>query len=451
MCMPTLTVTSECQLENIPFELEKEIKKRLTIDNPRYLAAKRYGRWIGKKLKPKLKYYHSQPGKLFFPRGFGNEAVLLCREYLGRQPHIVDSRRTLPDLDYTFSGALRPYQQEAVDQVNKRSFGVLEAGTGSGKTIMALAIIALRSQPTLVVVHTKELLYQWRDRMEEFLGCVPGLIGDSRFQVDNLTVGIVNSVRKKKDELVPRFGHLIVDECHRVPATLFTDVVSAFDCRYMLGLSATAFRSDEGMTKLIYYYMGDRLHRVDQVELEMTGAVVRPLHVRRKTKFTYRYRGDYQKLITALTRHEGRNRQIVDDVCRIVREKIDGTVLVVSDRISHCKEFEELLTRRSVNTALLTGQTSPELRSNIVQSVVEGKVDVLISTLQLISEGFDCPDLSTLILTTPITFEGRLLQVLGRIMRPGKNKQAMVYDYIDEAVPALRRSAQVRRKVLAGL
>lgn len=449
--MPTLTVASECQLENISFELEKVIKEKLTIDNPRYIAAKRYGRWIGKKLKPKLKYYHQLPGKLCFPRGFGNQAILLCREYLGGSPKIIDKRRLLPQVEFVFAGNLRPYQQDAVKQVAGRSFGVLEAGTGSGKTVMALAVIAHRRQPTLVVVHTKELLYQWRDRAKQFLDCTPGLIGDSHFQVEPLTIGIVNSVRKRRDELVDHFGHLIVDECHRVPAALFTDVVSTFDCHYMLGLSATAFRSDDGMTKLIYYYMGDRLHQVDQGELEQSGAIVRPLLVRKKTNFTYRYRGDYQQLITALTKHEGRNRQIVDDVYQIVREKQSGTVLIVSDRVNHCKVFEELLLKKGVNAVLLTGKTPADQRSTIVQSVVAGEIDVLISTLQLIGEGFDCPDLTTLVLTTPITFEGRLLQVMGRIMRPGKNKQAMVYDYVDDTVSVLRRSAQARKKVFGGL
>jgi len=451
MFIPTLTVTSECQLENISIELERAIKEKLTIDNPRYIAAKRYGRWVGKKLKPKLKYYNQLPGKLCFPRGFGNQATLLCREYLGQSPKIIDKRRLLSQEEFVFSGHLRPYQQEAVSQVVNRSFGVLEAGTGSGKTVMALAVIALRRQPTLVVVHTKELLYQWRDRVEQFLGCTPGLIGDSRFQVEPLTIGIVNSVRKKRDKLVPDFGHLIVDECHRVPATLFTDVVSSFDCCYMLGLSATAFRSDEGMTTLIYTYMGDRLYHVDQGELEQTGAIIKPLLVRKKTNFTYRYRGDYQQLITALTKHEGRNRQIVDDVCQVVGEKKSGTILIVSDRVGHCKLFEKLLLKKRVNAALLTGRTPPEQRGDIVKSVVKGEIDVLVSTLQLIGEGFDCPDLTVLVLTTPITFEGRLLQVIGRIMRPGKNKQAMVYDYVDDAVSVLRRSAQSRRKVFHSL
>ena len=449
--MATLTVAAECQLEGIPLELEKKIKERLTIDNPRYIAAKRYGRWVGKKLKPKLEYYDQLPGKLSFPRGYANQAVLLCRELLGEAPQIIDNRKLLPHADFVFSGTLRQYQQDAVNRVLERSFGVLEAGTGSGKTVMALATIARRRQPTLVVVHTKELLYQWQHRVEQFLNCSPGLVGDSQFSVEPLTIGIVNSVRKRRAELAPHFGHLIVDECHRVPATLFTDVVSAFDSYYMLGLSATAFRSDDGMTKLIYFYMGDRLHQVDKQELEQTGAIVRPLLVRKKTSFTYRYRGDYQQLITALTEHEGRNRQIVDDVYGVVRGKKSGTVLVVSDRIRHCEQLERLLLKGGIKVSLLTGKTAPDKRYAIVEAVKAGEVEVLISTLQLIGEGFDCPDLTVLVLTTPITFEGRLLQVMGRIMRPGVNKKPMVYDYVDEAVSVLRRSAKSREKVFSNL
>jgi superfamily II DNA or RNA helicase len=74
-----------------------------------------------------------------------------------------------------------------------------------------------------------------------------------------------------------------------------------------------------------------------------------------------------------------------------------------------------------------------------------------VATLQLISEGFDCSGLSSLFLTTPITFEGRLLQVIGRIMRPAENKIPCVYDYVDDQVSALRRSAAARQKVLANI
>jgi len=446
---PTLTVSSDCLLSGISFDFEKEIKKQLTIENPQYKAAKKYGRWIGKKLKPQLKYYEPVVQGVRFPRGFANQAVLMCRAYFGKDPEIIDQRNLLPEIELFFGGHLRPYQRLAVDEAMKKSFGVIESGTGSGKTVMGLALIAARKQPTLVIVHTKELLYQWKERAEQFLECDVGLIGDGKFSIEALTISIVNSARNRVDELVSRFGHLVVDECHRVPATLFTDVVSRFDCHYLLGLSATAFRSDNELTKLIYFFMGDRIHRVDSHELQASGAVLKPEIIRTSTSFTYRYRGDYQSLIKALTVHEGRNIQILEDICAVAAEPGSGTCLVVSDRVSHCRLFVERLQNRGVMVELLTGQIPPESRSAIVAAVQNGEIQVLVATLQLISEGFDCPGLSTLFLTTPIVFEGRILQVMGRIMRPAENKRARVFDYIDENIPALLRSANSRGLILS--
>ncbi len=447
---PLLTVAADCLFTGIDLPLRQALQRRLTIDNPQYLAAKRYGRWIGKKLTPTLSYFTEEDDGLRFPRGFANQAVLLCRELCAVNPPIVDRRRLLPAIDVTFKGELRPYQQQAVEAAAGKSFGVIEAGTGSGKTVMALALIARRRQPTLVVVHTKELLHQWRQRVEEYLGVVAGQVGDGVCDPQPLTIGIVNSVRSRLAQLAPLFGQLIVDECHRVPASLFTDVVSHFDCHYLLGLSATAFRSDEETTKLIYYFMGDRIHRVDSADLKASGAILAPRVVRAATGFTYGYRGDYQALVKALVAHEGRNLQILDDIARVAGEG-GGTVLVVSDRVEHCRLFVERLQSRGIRAELLSGAVEAERREAIVCGVRRGEIAVLVATLQLIGEGFDCPGLSTLFLTTPISFAGRLLQVIGRIMRPAEGKEARVYDYVDEKVPALRRSAQARAKVLAQL
>jgi superfamily II DNA or RNA helicase len=197
--------------------------------------------------------------------------------------------------------------------------------------------------------------------------------------------------------------------------------------------------------------MGDRIHSVDPMQLKVSGAVLKPKIMRNTTGFTYGYRGDYQALITALTTHEGRNRQIAGDILSQVRSEPDSTALVVSDRVSHCNVFVELLRRHQISVALLTGQIPPEQRSQIVADVQNGKLQVLVATLQLISEGFDCSGLASLFLTTPITFEGRLVQVIGRILRPAANKVPVVYDYVDDQVPALRRSAAARQKVLQKL
>ena len=446
---PLLVVDRQCHLSGAPPHLVAALKAALTIDNPKYQAAKQFGRWIGKQLKPQLFFYRLEGDQLVFPRGFGNEAVRICRRETGASPTIEDRRRVLAEIDLVFRGELRPYQEQAVAAVLAHSFGVLEAGTGSGKTVMALATIARRRQPTLILVHSKELMHQWRQRVEQFLGVSAGLAGDGRFDLKPVTVAIVNTAKKHLDTLPEMFGQIVVDECHRVPASLFTDVVSAFDCRSMLGLSATAFRREDGMTRLIYIFMGDRVHAVDGRMLAASGAVIRPVLEQRPTGFLYGYQGEYARLIKALAGNEQRNRQIVEDLLALIRQGHQGTILVVSDRVAHCQALAGLLAGQGLSVPVLTGQTPAEERANIVADVLSGRMVVLVATLQLIGEGFDCPGLSTLVLATPIKFEGRLLQVVGRIMRPAVGKEARVIDYVDEQVPVLRRSAAARRAVFA--
>jgi superfamily II DNA or RNA helicase len=445
-----LRVDRQCCLTDAPPPLLKALRTALTIDNPKYLAAKRFGRWIGKKLKPQLFFFQEQDGQIFFPRGFGNQAVRICRQETGIDPEILDRRRVLEDIELTFQGELRPYQQQAVDAVCAHSFGVLEAGTGSGKTVMALAVIARRRQPTLILVHSRELMHQWQDRIRQFLGVEAGQAGEGILEIRPVTVAIVNTAKKQMHNLSEQFGQLVVDECHRVPASLFTDVVSAFDSRYMLGLSATAFRREDGMTRLIYMFMGDRVHAVDGQILAASGAVVRPELRQRSTAFVHSFQGEYAKLIKALAADGQRNRQIAGDITAMVRRGHQGTILVVSDRVAHCQALGQLLEALDVPVRILTGQAAADQRCRIVNAVQAGQVPVLIATLQLIGEGFDCPGLNTLVLATPIKFEGRLLQVVGRIMRPAPGKKARVIDYVDENIPVLRRSAAARREVFLG-
>ena len=215
---PVMTVDGQCHLANMSGTLLETLKDKLTIDNPKYHAAKKYGRWIGKNFQQQLFLYDIDEKGITFPRGYAAQAVNLCKKHMGQSPRIVDNRRKLAEINLDFQGELRPYQQEAEKIILQRHFGVLVAGTGSGKTVMALSVMAKRRQPTLILLHSKELMYQWQERISQFLGIEAGLIGDSKFDIQPVSVAIVNTARKRLNELVPHFGHLIVDECHRVPA-----------------------------------------------------------------------------------------------------------------------------------------------------------------------------------------------------------------------------------------
>jgi superfamily II DNA or RNA helicase len=445
MSRPVLTVSSDLCLSEADAALIAELKKILTIANPKYQAAKKYGRWVGKKFPQKLYFYKERQSGFYMPRGCARQVVQASLGTMGCQPEIIDRRRVFAECQFNFDGKLRPYQESAVAAMRQKDFGVLEAGTGSGKTIMALALIALRKQPAIVIVHTKELLYQWAEKVKSFLGIEAGLIGDGHFSLQPVTVAIVNSAKLKLEELRGNFGHILVDECHRVPTTLFTDVVSFFDGKYSLGLSATAYRREEVLTKIIYFYMGERVWQIDPQTLRDDGAILKPEILPRPTGFSYRYRDDYAAMMTALTLAGPRNSPSADDVLTESKKK-NGTILLVSDRIAHCEKLVELLRERGCQPALLTGRVAPEQRAEIVEKIRAGELAILVSTLQLIGEGFDAQGLTTLVLAPPIKFSGRLRQVIGRILRPAAGKRARVYDYVDEKVGVLRASARQREQ-----
>ena len=155
---PVLTVAGQCHLSGISEPFLQALQDNLTIENPKYKDAKKYGRWVGKNFKQKLFFFELDETGILFPRGFAAQAVALCKKYMGRSPAIKDLRRRLAEIDLGFQGELRSYQQEAVQAVLRRHFGVLVASTGSGKTVMALDVVARRRQPALILVHSRELM-----------------------------------------------------------------------------------------------------------------------------------------------------------------------------------------------------------------------------------------------------------------------------------------------------
>jgi superfamily II DNA or RNA helicase len=318
---------------------------------------------------------------------------------------------------------------------------------------MALYIIARRKQPALIVVHTKDLASQWIERIEAFLGIAAeevGMIGGGKNIVgEKITVALVQSLYKCAEEVAPGIGFLIVDECHRCPSRTFTEAVTSFDTKYMLGLSATPWRRDK-LSKLIFWHLGDVHHEVDKNHLIETGAVLPAKVIVRETTFRTRHDpiNEYSKMLSELTTDTERNILITSDVAQ---EAINstGVCLVLSDRKAHCENLQALLRyRNKVESELLTGDLPINQRQEVIEKLNKKQVKVLIATGQLIGEGFDCKELTTLFLATPISFSGRVLQYLGRVLRPAPGKElARVFDYVDVHVDVLIKAANSRQRV----
>ena len=446
-----LVLKNDLRLIDTPQQLRDSLIQKLKFPNPKYIENARMGRW-NRGVKKELRFYQRLKGKrLSIPRGYIRQLITTCRKH-GIDYTLEDNRRSLPPVKFTFKGRLRPFQQQAVERMLSREFGTLNSPTGSGKTIMALYVIADRKQPALIIVHTKDLARQWFERIEEFLGIGKtdiGLIGDGKKKIGKkITVALVQSLYKCTDEVAPRIGHLIVDECHRIPSRTFTEAVTDFDARYMLGLSATPWRRDN-LSKLIFWHLGDVHHQVERQDLIRTGNVLPADVIFRETNFKPYYDPvhEYSKMLSELTVSDERNRLIAKDVADEATHR-EGVCLVLSDRKKHCESLWSILKfGYHLKADVFTGDLNVNQRQAVLDRLQSDKVQVLIATGQLIGEGFDCPNLSTLFLATPVSFSGRVIQYLGRILRPapGKNR-ARVFDYVDVHVQPLLKAAKARKR-----
>lgn len=264
-----------------------------------------------------------------------------------------------------------------------------------------------------------------------------------------VTVALVQSLYKCADEVVSHVGHIVVDECHRAPSRTFTEAVTAFDCKYILGLSATPWRRDK-LSRLIFWHLGDVHYEVDKAGLIEAGDILDADIIIKETEFVPFSDPvtEYSKMLSELTQDDQRNLLIASDVASEASNS-SGISLVLSDRKNHCEALQALLQNRFKisSVELLTGDIPTKQRQNIVERLNQGKVKVLIATGQLIGEGFDCKELSTLFMATPIKFSGRVIQYLGRVLRPAPGKdKAKVFDYVDP-VGVLQAAAKSRQKV----
>jgi superfamily II DNA or RNA helicase len=447
-----IRILNNLRLTQVPETIGDTLKSKLTIVNPKWLENKRMGRWNGR-TRYTLRYFRRfKGGGLSIPRGYIRQLVHLCRSH--QQPFkLIDERRKLKPVEFAFNGRLRPYQALAVKTMLKKDFGTLCAPTGSGKTVMALWLIAQRRQPALVVVHTKDLAFQWVERIRKFLELAKtdvGFIGDGRFRITpQVTVALVQSLYKRAKEVSRHVGYILVDECHRCPSRTFTEAVTRFNTQYMTGLTATPFRRDN-LTPLIFWHLGDMHHEIDKSTLVKTGAVLPAEAVIRETDFKpfFDAVNEYSRMLSELTADDDRNRMIAADVHKEVLEGV-GVCLVLSDRKKHCENLCNLLKYRyGIDAELMTGDLSAAQRRQTLDRITGGQSPVLVATGQLIGEGFDCRELTTLFLATPIRFSGRVVQYLGRILRPAPGKNlARVYDYVDVHVPTLRKAFQSRLRI----
>jgi superfamily II DNA or RNA helicase/very-short-patch-repair endonuclease len=391
---------------------------------------------------------HSQ--HIALPRG--------CLEDVQRMLHALGVRVTVQDersvghpLDVAFRGELRPEQKIAAGALLKNDTGVLAATTAFGKTVVAAWLIAQRGVNALVLVHRRQLLDQWIERLSTFLDLPAksiGRIGGGRSRPTGLIdVAVIQSLVRKGvvDDCVADYGHLIVDECHHLSAHSFERVARQAKARCVLGLSATVARKD-GHHPIIFMQCGPVRHRVSAKAQAAARpfehyALVHPTSFQPARTPESDRRLEFQALYQELVDDDARTRRICDDVIQSVR--VGRSPLVLTERNDHLDRLEQGLTDGVRHLVVLRAGLGKKQRQAVAERLAlipRDEPRVILATGRYVGEGFDDPRLDTLFLTLPVSWRGTIAQYAGRLHRlyDGK-REVRVYDYADLNVPMLAR------------
>ena len=377
---------------------------------------------------------------VYVPKHFGIERFGSCT---GR-----DVTPT-PDKFWEFSGLIRESQLPVVNSfmLPEPHDGILSLQTGGGKTVCALYIASQLKLPTLVLVQSGFLKDQWVERIAEFLPRARvGTVQGETMEVEgmDIVVGMLQTIalRELPPKLFERFGLVIVDECHHIASEAFSQAVPKLTSKYMLGLSATPERKDKLMY-VINWFLGPLLYQsnvADKIDEKVNVEVYEFDGDEAHNAIIYNNAGVMfsSLMVNKVVENMERNRMLISILVDVM--DVDRQILVLSDRVEHTKTlFEMLPPELKEQAGILARGMKPNVRDEFCKSK-----KILLSTYQLVKEGFDVASLNTLLMATP---RPDINQIVGRILRVEKSKRTthpLILDVVD--VP-FRRQFQERLKL----
>jgi superfamily II DNA or RNA helicase len=342
-------------------------------------------------------------------------------------------RIDFPSMIVDFEGSLREEQEkirkEAIKRMNGFGSVIISLYTGGGKTITSINLACHIKLKTLVVVNKVVLINQWEDSIKKFCpsATICKLIPKAKFNED-ADFFIINATNmdKKPRGYFDKIGLVIVDELHQIMAESLSNALFYVSPRYLIGLSATPYRTD-GLDPLIYFYFGEHkiirllkrehtVYRVDtgfspKIELTETGKV------------------NWNVLINSQALEEDRNELII----RIVKQFSERNILIMSKRIEQSEYLYNRLVDEGESVTNLIGKKQEFDRES----------RVLVATVTKTGTGFDHPKMDCLILASDL--ESYFVQILGRVLRRPDIKP-IVFDFVDDN-PILEKHFRTRQAV----
>lgn len=364
------------------------IKEQLNFINTEYLVKKHLGKSVYR-VQKYFRLIEEYGDEVYIPRGFLSQFKKFLEEN-GITYDIADGRPQLGIEKFSFHTNLFPEQSYVVEKAIQKDSGVIVAPSGSGKTIMGLAIVAQRSLPALILVHRKQLLDQWVERIQSFLGISQAHIGQysgvKKKQGKQISVAMLQSLARLKD---------------------LSDLKNSF---------GTIIAVNHGITEII-------IHET-------------------MLSIPFKFSTDNFQLLSKIICYDTtRNQLIVKDIEEQVTK--GKKVLLLSERRDHL-EILNLYLKGVCETIVISGEDSAAKRQIKLSQIGGGHFQVILSTGQFFGEGLDIATIDCLILAFPFSFEGKLIQYIGRLR--GHNNHKVIIDYRDSQIPFLERQFKQRQR-----
>ena len=451
---------------NLLPRLQNQIKALATIDNPEFYKNKALGRSNYYNLRT-ISVWNEDNGYIKIPMGM-LEIIKKKAEDSSIKLDILDYRCHGDPIRVRFNGELRQQQEYAAAKLEKYEFGVLNAPTAFGKTVLAAYMVSQRKVNTLILLENTSLLPQWIQEFERFLTIDEAppvyFTPTGRKKVRDSVIGTLKAGQDKttgiidfaligsayhKGAFFPKidsYGMVLIDECHHIASTQGQALMQRIRAKYVYGLTATPNRSDR-LDEIIYMLLGPVRHKYtarEQADAQGLERFVLPRFT--KVVNISGEKLDIHKADELIATSQARNDQIVQDTLQAVENK--RTPVILTKRKQHAEELKKLLEGKADHIFLIYGGQTEKQNQEIKEkmlSLPQSETMVLIATGQKIGEGFNFPRLDTLMLAAPIKFEGRLIQYVGRLNRIYEGKEnVIVYDYVDSHIRFFDRQYKSR-------
>ena len=403
--------------------------------------------------------YDEDSDNIILPRGLEIDLVDKLNS-AGVKYKMIDERNAGKSIKVDFIGELTDHQSEALEKLSENTDGVLSATTGFGKTVIGAKLIAEKKCSTLILVHTKELAVQWKERLEQFLeideviekrrknSSIIGQLGGGKNTINGIIdIAIMQSMfetDKSIKQMIHQYGLVLVDECHHISATNFSRILSATDAKYVYGLTATPIRKD-GHHPIIFMHLGPIRYKVDAKQEAKKRDFEHFIVPRFTSTRMPIYKNHEEWHITEVYQHicesNYRNELIVSDVVHAIDS--GRNPLVLTERTSHIERLVNLMSNKDFEVIVLSGNLKTSERKESlrkIRALEDTDRFVIIATGKLIGEGFDEARLDTLFMAMPIAWKGTIAQYAGRLHRNFDGKEeVLIYDYVDVHIPVLER------------